>query len=288
MKSMTGYALCEASENGVHVKLEIKSVNSKGLDLRIRMHESLGELEFKLSSLVRKTISRGKIYLRVDYNFTDEQGAINVNWDNLKTYSKIADKIQNLTLCEGKNTPLDFLRLPEILKTEPDEELKIRISDVIFSQMDVLFDKFDKSREKEGQELLNFFTGSVEDINRKVKEIRDFKDEHVLLIRKKLTDRIKEFKEIDFESKRLEEEILYYVEKSDITEELVRLESHIELLKSEFKKERTGKKIDFILQEINREVNTIASKSQSIEITTNTIYLKEIVSKMREQVANIE
>ncbi|MFW5781651.1 MAG: endoribonuclease YicC domain-containing protein, partial [Candidatus Muiribacteriaceae bacterium] len=148
--------------------------------------------------------------------------------------------------------------------------------------------EFNIAREKEGEELCDFFRKCL----RKLRDLTDRAsgktDEQKEIIRKRIRERAEEYLKEPLDGRRFEEELLYYIEKMDITEEITRLQSHFSLFDKELEKSGNGKKIDFILQEINRETNTIASKSQHPDIIECTINMKDLISQLREQAANIE
>jgi len=286
---MTAYASHVFSSESINGRLEIKSVNSKSLDLKIRIHEALGEIEYEISSWVRKKIQRGKVFIRIDLDFPPELSIYKLKESTLLSYIKFIDKIENSFDGLVKPSSVDILKLPDVMKCETNEEITQKIKSAIFPQLEILIEKFNKVRTAEGDELKKFFFESIDLLEQNKIKIESFIEGQKSKIRTRLEEKFKELREIsDYNSNRMEEELLYYSERLDITEEIVRINSHIKMLKKEFNIEKNGKKIDFIFQEVNRETNTIASKSQDFEIVNCTISMKDIISQMREQIANIE
>ncbi|MGM0608445.1 MAG: YicC/YloC family endoribonuclease [Candidatus Muiribacteriota bacterium] len=290
MKSMTGYASIEEEFEGIKVKFEIKSVNSKGFDLRVKVPDYLAELEFDLYSYLRKKIHRGKIFLKMEVNIIGDSSMLKVNSDTVNFYMKELQKISEEHKISKSFNLIDILKLPEVMKTSPDEDFKEKIKKVSFKLIDKLILLFNESREIEGQELYHFFKASLTNLINNNNIIKKRSVSHRVEVENEMLEKCKVANNLDFDKKRLQEEIFYYIEKSDVTEEIIRFTSHISLFESELNKKKSGngKKFDFILQEMNREANTIASKTKNSEITNATIEMKDLISKMREQAANIE
>ena len=290
MRSMTGYALHSFSTEDLSGRLEIKSVNSKNLDVRVRVNDVFAGVEYSVINHIKKRVRRGKINIRISLELPPSHNVVDVNWSNLNNYFVLLKQVEEKTGFKTENVnALDLLRLPDMVQNQVDEDFMEKIKRWLLPEVDKMFEKYDETRKKEGSELEKFFIKSLSEMNECLVNIESLKDQQVKKIREELCEKVSQIigaKEYD--KKRLEEELVYLSEKLDITEEIIRLKSHLKVLNKGIEKGMSGKKMDFILQEVNREVNTIASKSSMYEIITQTVSLKDLISQMREQCANIE
>ncbi|PLX18966.1 MAG: YicC family protein [Candidatus Muiribacterium halophilum] len=290
MKSMTGYALHSFANEQLSGRIEIKSVNSKNLDIRVRISDVFTGIEYSIINHLKKFIKRGKIGIRISLELPPTENVVDINQSNLENYRRLLEQIEKKTgFKTNQVNALEVLRLPDIMQNQADENFLDRITKILLPEVDKMFEKFDSTRSEEGNELKKFFQNGLSDMEKNVSKIETLKDEQKKKIRSDLCEKVDAIIDSkDYDKKRLEEELLYLAEKLDITEEIIRLKSHIKALNKGINKNMSGKKMDFILQEVNREVNTIASKSSMYEIVTQTVELKDLISQMREQAANIE
>lgn len=290
IKSMTGFGRSNLQENLREYQVEIKSVNHKYADINIRMPRSISFLEDEVRKFISSKINRGKIDVFITYdNFSDEGKSIKINKEIAKVY------IQNLKeLAEEENIGTnievtDITKLPDVLSiknNEDEEQLKTELIKVVNEATDKLIDM----RQVEGTKMAKDILSRIDSIDNKTKEISKLStgliDEYVV----KLETRIKELlKTQEIDKTRLAQEVVIYADKCSVQEEITRLDSHIEQFRNLIEsKGAIGKKLDFIIQEMNRETNTIGSKANNLEITNRVIDIKTELEDIREQIQNIE
>ena len=294
---MTGYASGSAQVGKVSLDLEIKSVNSKSLDLKIYLPEYLSSLENELRQVASGKIFRGSVVLKIKVSQHSELS--NEYFLNDQVLNTVFEKIQNIEkICKEKNIPLEPLKASDFLAIkgvwEEDKNASTFIDDmksVILDKANELIESLLEARKKEGQGLLTILAdklASILALNKAAEEILPERSKHLEKNFKSLIDKIL-FEHAQLDENKIEHEIAIIAIKQDITEELDRLKVHIlsmqDLLNSTG---AIGKKLDFLSQELNREVNTICSKSQYSALTKIGIEMKTLVDQFREQVQNVE
>ena len=294
---MTGYASGSAQVGSLSLDLEIKSVNSKSLDLKIYLPEYLSSLENELRQVTSSKVFRGSVVLKIKVSQNSEFS--NEYCFNDKVLNTVFEKIQNIEkICAEKNIPLEPLKASDFLAIkgvwEEDKNASTFIDDiksVILDKANELVESLSEARKKEGQGLLTILAdklASILALHKAAEEILPERSKHLEKNFKSLIDKImSEHSQLD--ENKIEHEIAIIAIKLDITEELDRLKVHIlsmqDLLNSTG---AIGKKLDFLSQELNREVNTICSKSQYSALTKIGIEMKTLVDQFREQVQNVE
>ena len=294
---MTGYASGSAQVGSVLLDLEIKSVNSKSLDLKIYLPEYLSSLENELRQVASGKIFRGSVVLKIKVSQHSELS--NEYFLNDQVLNTVFEKIQNIEkICKEKNIPLEPLKASDFLAIkgvwEEDKNASTFIDDmksVILDKANELIESLLEARKKEGQGLITILAdklASILALHKAAEEILPERSKHLEKNFKSLIDKImSEHSQLD--ENKIEHEIAIIAIKQDITEELDRLKVHIlsmqDLLNSTG---AIGKKLDFLSQELNREVNTICSKSQYSALTKIGIEMKTLVDQFREQVQNVE
>ncbi|KHO62621.1 TIGR00255 family protein [Thermoanaerobacter sp. YS13] len=289
IKSMTGYGRGEIKEKGYYITVEIKSLNHRFLDINCRMNKLLSGLEEKVREFVSKQIERGRIELNIGFEVYEKSiNVIEIDESLLSEYLRVFTDIKSKFELEGFIKVSDLVYLPEVIKVKNDdldleeiwELLKLPLGEAINNLIDM--------RNKEGIKLYVDVVNRIDKISDIVKEIEDLSFVMVEDYRKRLEQRIKELG-VDIDHNRMSMEIAIIADKSCIAEEITRLKSHIIQFKDSLEEEGSvGKKLDFIVQEMNREANTIASKSIDYRISSKVIDLKNEIEKIREQVQNIE
>ncbi len=290
IKSMTGFGRATYEVDGRTYTVEIKSVNHKYNDINIRLPRFLNSIEDELRKQIQANISRGKIDVFINFdNYSDKGYNIKINRNLAKEYLTELKSLADETGVPFELSVIDVSKLPDILKMEEDgdeeliaKELKVALSEALKNFVDM--------RTKEGEKLAEDMKKRVDWIEVKVGEIAKFSSTLVEEYIEKLETRVKELMKTDVvDETRLAQEIVIYSDKCSIEEELTRLKSHIsqfnELLKGS---SPIGKKFDFLVQEMNREVNTIGSKANCLEITNRVIDIKTEIENIREQIQNIE
>ncbi len=294
IKSMTGYGKVNYTDENLNLDIEIRSVNSRYLDMNIRMPNQLLFLEDKITKQLKSIIKRGRVevYIRSKNKnlatskiHVDEKSVL----ETKEAFEKIAE-IADLNF-DSKNIELkDLLFNSDILVFEPKELDDKYLEEIILSNLDIATSKLLDMKIEEGSNL-------EKDLINNVNLLKDYKDEIEVYakdikeeIKEKLLTNIEESLDTGkIDQDRLANEIIYYADKSDINEELTRLDSHFkQFINTINSSDSSGKKLDFITQEFLRETNTIASKSSKIEITNISIEMKTIIEKIKEQVQNVE
>ena len=286
---MTGYGKAECELKDRKVTIEIKSLNSKNLDIYTKIPGIYRQKELEIRNGISKILKRGKVEFILYYEITDDNKATTINSGVIKNYyTQLKSIATDLNLPESELFLQMALRLPDTLNVERDEineEDWELISKAAYNAMNHL----DEFRTQEGEFLHKDIEQRINNINKFKEEITPFEENRTKIIRTKLNDSLNNLStEQEIDKNRLEQELIYYFEKLDITEEKVRLTNHcnyfIEVLKE---KESNGKKLGFISQEIGREINTIGSKANDSDIQKFVVLMKDELEKIKEQMLNI-
>ena len=290
MRSMTGYSKLSYQDENFQIGLEIKSVNNKSLNLKIKLPSVLNFLENKIRTQVGEKVTRGSIDLKIDFEDKREMENMFEYDENIcKAYLNVLNKMEE-NLGEKFTNKMDYLvrNLNVIKKNENDTE---GYEAVLSEKIDELLNSFIEFKVEEGERLREYFKERVAFIEERIETIKLHKEEVVKIYKEKLIKRLDSIREeIEFKEEDILKEILLFTDKSDISEEVSRLESHLKQLKTELDSESStvGKKIDFILQEMFRELNTSGVKANSYEISKLVVECKNEIEKIREQAMNIE
>ena len=290
IRSMTGFGRGSYENEGREYLVEVKSVNHKYCDINFRMPKSFSGIENKLRKLIEKYLSRGKIDIFIDFqNFSDAGNNIKFNKELAKAYIKNLKELGEETGINSEISVVDISKMPDIFKKEDntDEEL-------IYNELSIALNEALKNivtmKEIEGEKLKIDLEARIEEVFGKINEISNFSSGLVQEYIVKLKSRVKELMDTEtLDENRLLQEIVIFSDKSSIEEELTRLKSHVEQFKRLIKESSPiGKKLDFLIQEMNREINTIGSKANSLQITNLVIEVKTELENIREQIQNIE
>jgi len=287
IKSMTGFGKATKEFTDKTVNVEIRSLNSKGMDLSLRLSSIYREFELELRNDISKKLERGKIDLSIFVESKNQETPVDINTDLAKAYHKKLKDLAN-DLNENSDSLLSqIIKLPDVLKSERKEanenewkEIKTVI-EVAIQGLNKFRDDEGKSIEKDFTERLNIIMDCLE----KIKELDKLRIEN---IKKRIKGNITEVigtEKIDIN--RFEQELIYYVEKLDINEEKVRLKTHCDYFLKTMKDPSSGRKLNFITQEIGREINTIGSKANDAEIQKLVVLMKDELEKIKEQSNNV-
>ncbi len=291
MKSMTGYGTAETMYLGKKITVEIKSVNSRYSDISVKMPRLYSFLEAPVKKAVTGYTSRGKIdvYINIDSS-EDETKAVTVNVNLAKAYQDAINKIAEETNTQGEVNAITLARLPDVLTIDAEDEDAEEMTKVVLSALDEAGKMYTKMREDEGYNMLLVLTEHLNVIENIVNIIQEHAPEIVTAYRAKIEDRMKEIMgNVPYDEARLLTEVALFADKVNVDEEIARLKSHIEQMREMFaSKEPIGRKMDFLIQEMNREINTTGSKCNNLSIARNVIDVKAEIEKLREQVQNIE
>ena len=292
LKSMTGFGRAKYQVEGREYIVEIKSVNYKYSDVSVRLPRNISYLEEFIKKEVLKNVSRGKIDVNVTFNNCSSLGKnVSVNNEIAEMYIKSLRRLVEDYGVKDDITAVNVSKMPDVLeiKSEDDEE---QIKSEILIPLKEAINNFIEMKQKEGNELAKDMQARIKDILNKVEKVSELSTGLIEDYVVKLEARIKEIlKSNEVDKQRLEQEVVIYADKCSIAEEVTRLKSHIEQFESLINEKEyitIGKKLDFIIQEMNRETNTIGSKANCLEITNEVINIKTEIENIREQVQNIE
>lgn len=289
IQSMTGYGKAEISFGGKKIHAEIKSLNSKSLDLNVRIAPVYREKEMEIRQYIAKQLERGKadFTLWVEKEETLAGGCINP--DVVASYVsqiKLISEAQQLPLPE--NLWELVLRLPETTQVGLPEKLTDEEWDAVKPVVEQAVARLVEFRRQEGEALGRKFTENLDRIEALLAEIEPYEKGRVEKIRQRLEDRLNELRGVDYDKNRLEQELIYYIEKLDINEEKQRLTNHLRYFRETMLNGRgQGKKLGFIAQEMGREINTTGSKSNQAEMQNIVVKMKDELEQIKEQVLNV-
>lgn len=294
MNSMTGYGHASAKDARHQIDIEIRSVNQKALDINARMPKVFFEYENAMRTLIKEKIKRGRVDLYVSFGSEDLPSMrVDVNEELLqKVYSKMKDAWEK-TCSKSFDDCIcvsDLFRLPELITVGPDEGDEDILGKLLLEAMEAAMVPFCEMRRQEGANLFAELMRRLDEIVEIVERIElrapIVAEEHD----RKLREKLQEIQVTDaLPEDRIATELVFFADKSDITEEITRLTSHISQFRAIAREEDPiGKKLDFLCQEMNREANTIGSKANDLLITREVVELKTTIEKIREQVQNVE
>ncbi|MBQ8002584.1 MAG: YicC family protein [Clostridia bacterium] len=291
MKSMTGYGTAETMYAGKKITVEIKSVNSRYSDISVKMPRLYSFLEAPVKKAVTNYTSRGKIDVYINFDSAeDETKSVAVNVSLAKAYHEAIAKIAAETDTSGDVNAITLARLPDVLTIDAQDEDAEEMTRVVLAALDEAGKIYTQMRSDEGYNMLLVLTEHLNVIEDIVNVIEEHAPEIVTNYRAKIEARMKEIMDnVPYDESRLLTEVALFADKVNVDEEIARLKSHIEQMREMFKAtEPIGRKMDFLIQEMNREINTTGSKCNSLSIARNVIDVKAEIEKLREQVQNIE
>lgn len=292
IRSMTGYGKGNLSCEGREYQIEIKSVNHRYLDLSVKMPRSLSYLEEDIKKQISEKIKRGKVDVFVTFENNSQEGKnIKINKDIAKVYISQLKELASEENISSNIEVTEISKFPDVLSISVDETDE-KIKKELLQTTKEATEKIVEMKNIEGEKILQDLLNRIFNIEKKIEEISQKStgliEEYVV----KLEKRIKEIlKSDEIDKSRLAQEVVIYADKCSIEEEVTRLKSHIYQFKSLVsitENETIGKKLDFIIQEMNRETNTIGSKANNLDITNGVIDIKTELEDIREQVQNIE
>lgn len=292
VKSMTSFGRAQSVEGSKHLfSIEMKSVNNRYLDINIRLPKFMIALEEEIRKIINKKLNRGKVDVFINYKSYDKSNSIpTLNLDLAKGYYECLKKIENELGLENDITVSKISKFPDVITLEAEEEnleeILNEISPLISSALDSMLDM----RVTEGEKLKVDILSKLEVIEGEVKKIESFAEKVPLNYKKRLEERLNELtKDVTIDEQRVAMEIALFADKAAVDEEITRLYSHLSQMRKTLDlNEPIGRKLDFIVQEMNRETNTIGSKANDMDMTNIVINIKNLIEKIREQVQNIE
>lgn len=289
MLSMTGYGRAEYSENGVRLIIEIKTVNNRNFDLNLKTPRSFIALEDVIRKTVQQHVRRGRIDLFVNFYDTREKSStLEVNLDKAQAYYNAGESISEKLGISNDLTVSMIMRSPDVITDNSLTDVS-EFEEILKQTVEKACINLNAMRKVEGEKLVNDLFDKMDLISSLREKILERAPLVAKNYKEKLKTRIEEaLGDVKYDEVRLLNEVAFFTDRVNIDEELTRLASHITQFKQIIKVEGMGKKLDFLMQEFNRETNTICSKSNDIEVTQIALSLKNEIEKVREQVQNLE
>ena len=289
IQSMTGYGKSTVTYNDKKIIVEIKSLNSKALDVSARIAPLYREKEMEIRNMISKSLERGKVDFSLWIEKEASDAATPINAALLQNYYS---QIKNIS--ETCNIPLPsdwfatLLRMPDVLTKVDMQVLEDDEWEVAKGAVEEAINALVNFRKQEGAALEKKFTEKIDNIERLLASIEPFEKERVARIREKITDALEKTISVDYDKNRLEQELIYYIEKLDINEEKQRLANHLKYFRETMAGGHgQGKKLGFIAQEMGREINTTGSKSNHAEMQNIVVQMKDELEQIKEQVLNV-
>ena len=289
--SMTGFGKAARTFKRIKINVEMRSVNSKFLEISTRIPIAFSDKENEIKEIVGKGITRGKINVAVS---TDRNGetslALRIQPDIIKDYYKLLTQIKKTAKLKEDIKIEHLLKFSEIFKPDENDELKDHWSEVKATIIHAL-DDLCKMKVREGKQLEKDILKRVNIIENKLNKIVKVSDANIKYAKERFTEKVNNLlnKNSEIDKNRLEFEIVMLTDRMDITEEVIRTKSHLKYFRNNLKEsELSGRRLNFLVQEINREINTIASKSNNSDISQNVVEMKEELEKIKEQLQNVE
>lgn len=292
IQSMTGFGRGCASSSSKKITVELKSLNSKQFDLSARVPSFLREYEIGIRNMVSEVLERGKVDMAITVDNLATEAQTTVNIPLLEVYKKQFEAMGDaLSLPEPADWYTLLMRMPDSMKTETqqaDEDDYVALKDATEQAIAHLKD----FRIQEGRKLYDFFVSKIAAIGELLESIDPYEAERVPKIKVRLEEQLSRLQSVEYDAGRLEQELIFYIEKLDVNEEKLRLRSHLNyfletLGGEEFPKEGQGKKLGFIAQEMGREINTLGSKSNHAEMQKIVVKMKDNLEQIKEQVLNV-
>ena len=291
LRSMTGYGRATYEIDAREYVVEIKSVNNRYSDISIKMPRSISFLEDKIKKLISNAITRGKIEVFVSFTNNSDIGRnIEINREIAKRYIEEMRKLASEQNINSNIEVIDVMKMPDVLNTKIDETAEEVIKEELIICTNEAIKNFISMREVEGEKIKEDLEKRINVISEKINKINSIStglvEEYIVKLEKRVNELLKP-NVVD--ETRLAQEIVIYSDKCSVEEEITRMKSHISQFLSLIDKDNSnGKRIDFLIQEMNRETNTIGSKANNLEITNYVVDIKTEVENIREQIQNIE
>ena len=289
IQSMTGYGKASAEFQGKKINAEVKSLNSKALDLSTRLAPVYREKEMEVRALIAQALERGKVEFNLWIEQTDAQNAASVNGELVANYYKqIKDIADKYDIEEPENIWTVLMRMPDVLSKTEIQELTEEEWAVARSVVEKAIQQLVDFRKQEGMALQKKFEEKLNNIATLLASIEPYETYRTEKIRQKLVDALQAIPEVEYDRNRLEQEMIYYIEKLDINEEKQRLTNHLRYFRQTMEEGHgQGKKLGFIAQEMGREINTTGSKSNQAEMQNIVVKMKDELEQIKEQVLNV-
>lgn len=292
--SMTGFGRGTAASSSKKVTVDIKSLNSKQLDLMARVPACLKDVELEARNRIASRLERGKVEMNAVCESVGTDAPVRINVELLAAYkSQLCEMADRLGLPEPSDWYTSLLRMPDVMKSE-SAELDRADVDAFFAAVSNALDALVGFRVAEGRKLFDFFVSKITNISDLLDEIAPFEEERVPRIKARLEEQLSRLSSIEYDRGRLEQELIFYIEKLDVTEEKTRLRAHLNYFletmgapEGDMPSQGQGKKLGFIAQEMGREINTLGSKSNQAGMQRIVVRMKDELEQIKEQVLNV-
>jgi len=288
MKSMTGYGYCESQTERLHTVIELKSYNHRYLDVIVNAPNFLGQIEQEIRSFISSRVKRGRVELYLKVKDQSEEITVNIDKAAACSYKKAFEELIKATGIEDRVRLSHLMRMEGVIKTENKRDMDFYWSS-IKPLLEKVFEEYENSRISEGLKIKEDLNKILEEIHKGVREIENVSPRIKEHVTSEIRKRFEELLGENIDETRIYSETAMLLIKFDINEEIVRLKTHLERFSEVIKNEEgVGKSLDFIAQELNREINTIGSKSINLEISSTVLKIKGCIEKIREQLRNAE
>ena len=287
--SMTGYGKTTVTHKDKKINIEIKSLNSKAMDLSVRIAPIYREKEMEIRKAIADNLERGKIDLAIWVTQENGTNAVPINVALVENYyQQIKNIISEHNIPEPNNWMSLLTRMPDVLTKTEEEVLDEEEWTVVYEGIQTTIQHLTDFRRQEGRALEKKFSEKIDNIERLLVSIEPYEKSRVEKIKQRLIESLSQIKEVEYDQNRLEQELIYYIEKFDISEEKQRLANHLKYFRETMRDGASqGKKLGFIAQEMGREINTTGSKSNNAEMQNIVVMMKDELEQIKEQVLNV-
>jgi uncharacterized protein (TIGR00255 family) len=284
IQSMTGFGNASIDSEFGKISLDIKSLNSKNLDLNYNLNPIFRNIENDIRSVLTNSLKRGKVDFKINFKISENNFSSNLNHDVIKSYIKDLQKITTGVGTEFLKIAVTLPNSIENNRSDLDEKFTDKIKELIKKAVKELID----FRIQEGKSMELDLLNNINSIENKSEKIKTYSPERIESVKRKIKQSLEELK-VEFDKNRFEQELIYYLEKYDINEEVIRLENHLVFFKKIINESTVekGKKLAFVGQEIGREINTIGSKSNHLLMQQTVVEMKNDLEKIKEQLLNV-
>ncbi len=290
LKSMTGFSKAEISENGIKLSIEIRSINNRFLDINTRLPKTISHKELEIKDIIKKYISRGSISLYANIEYYGAAQPFFINEKNAETVYKSLVGLRKKLKMKGEVELNNLLQFSSFFTQKENESDGLEEFKLLEKCLNNALKELDKMRAKEGNQILKDFNNRLKNITAMLDKIESHSLNRIPEERERLRRKVALLFESDeIDENRIQMEIAFLANRLDISEECVRLRSHIKFFKENLKNnQQIGQKLTFLLQEMNREINTIGSKADDADISQLVVSFKEELERIREQLQNVE
>jgi len=296
LQSMTGYGKAVCEYNDKKIIVELRSLNSKQIDINLRIAPQYRDKELEIRSLLAQKLERGKVDCSIYIDNATSESANQFTPINIEAFNYYRETLLNNAQANGwdmnsQDWVSALFRLPDVIKATEQNELEDNEWECVRKGLDTAIEAFKSFRNQEGKALQNMFDEKLNGISTLLQEVEQYEPERIQKIRQRLEDNLlllSEQTQQAVDKNRLEQEMIFYLEKLDVTEEKVRLRNHIKYFRETMQENiSVGKKLGFIAQEMGREINTLGSKSNHSEMQIIVVKMKDILEQIKEQVLNV-